>query len=90
MINDLFKINGSKFFTVTFIKKDQSIRTINGRLGVQKHLKGGECTLDKNKFLIVYSIADAGYRAINKETILSINMGNLSIYKKEGAQNATI
>jgi hypothetical protein len=84
MLGALLKLNGSKFFTVTFIKKDKSIRTINGRLGVTKHLKGGSSTLDKEKFLIVYSIADKGYRAINKETILNIRMDNLTIYTKEG------
>lgn len=83
MINNILGLLGNKFFTITFVKKDLSIRTINGRLKVTKYLKGGDCTLDKEKFLIVYSLKDKGYRAINKETILNIKMDNMVIYNKE-------
>ncbi len=82
MINNILGLLGSKFFTITFVKKDLSIRTINGRLKVTKYLKGGNCTLDKEKFLIVYSMADKGYRAVNKEAILAIKMDNMVIYNK--------
>jgi len=82
MINNILGLLGNKFFTITFVKKDSSIRTINGRLKVTKYLKGGNCTLDKEKFLIVYSLKDKGYRAINKEAILAIKMDNMIIYNK--------
>ena len=82
MINNIVGLLGNKFFTITFIKKDLSLRTINGRLKVTKYLKGGNCTLDKEKFLIVYSLKDKGYRAINKETILNIKMDNMVIFNK--------
>ena len=48
-----------------------------------KTIKGGNCTLDKEKFLIVYSLKDKGYRAINKETILNIKMDNLNLENPE-------
>jgi hypothetical protein len=83
MINTILDNFKDKFFTVTFIKKDKTIRTINGRLGVKKYLKGGDCKLDQGKFLIVYSVQDAGYRAINKSAILSIKAQNLSIYNRD-------
>lgn len=60
------------FATVTFTKKDGSVRVMNCRLGVTKHLKGGECTLDREKFLIVYDMQAKGYRSINRSTILSV------------------
>lgn len=82
MINNILGLLGNKFFTITFVKKDLTIRTINGRLKVTKYLKGGNCTLDKEKFLIVYSLKDKGYRAINKETILNIKMDNMVIFNK--------
>lgn len=77
-------LNNNRFFTITFIKKDGSLRTINGRLNVTKHLKGGKATLDTNKFLIVYSIADAGYRAIDKASIISIKQDGLLIVNLKG------
>jgi hypothetical protein len=74
------QLDNNRFFTITFYKKDGELRTINGRLGVKKHLKGGVSTLDANKFLTVYSIADKGYRAINKAAIVSIKQDNILIY----------
>ena len=63
------KSNG-RFFTVCFIKKDGiTERVLNGRLGVTYALKGGECTLDRSKFLIVYDMAAKSYRAVNRESI---------------------
>ena len=58
--------------TITFTKKDGTERTINGRLNVTKHLAGGKRTLD-DSFIIIYSMADKGYRAVNKDTINSDN-----------------
>lgn len=82
MLDNILDLNENKFLTVTFIKKDNTIRTINGRLNVTKYLKGGTCTLDKNKFMILYSLKDKGYRAINKETIINIKLGKLNIFNK--------
>jgi hypothetical protein len=82
MIDNLIKLNDNKFLTVTFIKKDNTIRTINGRVNVTKYLKGGKCTLNKEKYIILYSLKDKGYRAINKETIINIKLGKLNIFNK--------
>lgn len=61
-----------KFITVTFKKKDGTIRVMNCRLGVTKYLKGGTSTLDPEKFITVYDLQSKGYRAISKESILAI------------------
>ena len=70
-VERILNSNG-KIFTVTFVKKDGSIRVLNGRLGVTKHLKGGDCKLNKEKFIIVYDLKSEGYRAIDKESILDV------------------
>lgn len=67
----LLNTNG-KIVTVTFTKKDGSIRVMNCRLGVTKHLKGGESTLNPNKYITVYDLQSKGYRAISKDQILDI------------------
>lgn len=64
-----------QFITVTFKKKDGTVRTMNCRTGVTKHLRGGACTVDTDKYLIVYDLRSKGYRSINKDTIMSISMG---------------
>lgn len=60
------------FVTVTFLKKDGSIRKMNCRMGVTKHLKGGKSTLDAGQYVTVYDMTKAAYRAINRETILEV------------------
>ena len=67
----LLNTNG-KIVTVTFTKKDGSIRVMNCRLGVTKHFKGGASTLDPEKYITVYDLQSQGYRAIAKDQILAI------------------
>lgn len=64
--------SNGKIVNVTFTKKDGTLRVMTCRLGVQKHLKGGESTLDGDKYLTVFDMAKQGYRAINKDTIVSV------------------
>lgn len=70
-VERILNSNG-RIFTVTFLKKDGTVRVLNGRLGVEKHLKGGQCTLDKDKFIIVYDLKAEGYRAVDKEAIIDV------------------
>jgi hypothetical protein len=71
-IDRILNSNG-KIFTVTFTKKDGSLRVMNCRLGVTKYLKGGISTLNPDKFITVYDLQSEGYRAINKDAILNVN-----------------
>ncbi len=75
----LKKIIGNQFFTATFIKKNGEIRIMNCRLGVKKHLKGGELSYDAEKLnhLIVFDVVKKAYRSINLNTLISIT------FKKE-------
>jgi len=73
-MNHVEKILNSKgkIFTVTFTKKDGTTRVMNCRLGVTKHLKGGESTLNPNEYITVYDMQNKGYRAINRQTIIDV------------------
>ena len=79
---DIVALSKGKFLTVVFYKKNGDIRSMNCRLGVTKHLKGGQCTLDKDKFIIVYDLVKKGYRAIDKEAIVSVSIGG-TIHNQE-------
>lgn len=70
-VDRILNSNG-KIMTVKFIKKDGSLRVMNCRLGVTKHLKGGTSTLNPDKFITVYDLKSEGYRAIDKDTILDV------------------
>lgn len=70
-VDRILNSNG-KIMTVKFVKKDGSLRVMNCRLGVTKHLKGGTSTLNPDKFITVYDLKSEGYRAIDKESILDV------------------
>lgn len=82
MLANFVNENSDKFLTITFVKKDGTLRTINGRFGVTKHLRGGVKTVDPDKFFTIYSLADEGYRNINKESIVKIARNGVTIYNK--------
>ena len=71
-LQEIIETSNGKFVSVQFVKKDGSIRVLVGRLGVKKHLKGGESTLDADKYITIFDVQNNGYRAINRETILSV------------------
>ena len=69
-----------QFFTATFVKKDGSVRDMNCRLGVTKHLKGGESTTaHKDNLLTVFDLQNKEYRCINLDTVTNIRAGDMEI-----------
>jgi hypothetical protein len=78
-ISDFIAQSKGKFITVNFIKKDGTARTLNGRTGVTKHLKGGVSTVNTDKYLVVYDTVAQGYRSVNKDTIVSVTCEGLTI-----------
>lgn len=72
--------SNGRFVSVVFVKKDGTERTMLCRLGVTKYLKGGTSKLDADQYLTVFDVKKEEYRAINKETILSVKLaGNIYI-----------
>lgn len=63
-----------RFFTVTFIKKDGTQRTLNGRVGVTKHLKGSVSRAG-DQYITVFDVKNGGYRSVNKDTVKEIKFG---------------
>jgi hypothetical protein len=66
--------SNGRFVSVVFVKKDGTERSMLCRLGVTKHLKGGESKLNADQYLTVFDVQKEAYRAINKETILSVKL----------------
>lgn len=70
----LRELVGNKIFSVEFTKKDGSLRKMVCRLGVKKHLKGGELGYDAEalNYLTVFDLQSEEYRTINVNTLKSI------------------
>ena len=60
--NFISKFVGNAFFTVRFQTRDGNWRVLTGRLGVKKHLRGGERTAS-NDVVVVWDCAKRGYRS---------------------------
>lgn len=72
ILSSLIEGSNGRFVTVTFQKKDGSIRVINGRLGVTKGLKGGKSSVNPDQYITIYDMQAQGYRNINRDTILQV------------------
>jgi len=74
-LRTLIETAGSSIFNVKFVKKDGTLRSMNCRLKVHKHLKGGKNTTEHiSKYLTVYDMQKQGYRNINLETIQELTI----------------
>lgn len=82
LLSNIIDNSNGKMFTVAFIKKDGTIRTMNARLGVKKHLRGGECTVNRGQYIIAYDMQSEGYRSINRDTIVSLSFQGETLYAK--------
>lgn len=64
------------FVTVWFIKKDGSVRVLNGRKGVEKFTVGGTRTTDPNEYLILWETGHEngrdGYRNVSWDRLIAI------------------
>ena len=85
MLDQIIEQSKGRFFTVVFVKKDNSRRTMTARLGVTKHLKGGACTVDRDKYIIAYEMGTQGYRSINRSTIISVTLDGVTVIDNKGA-----
>ena len=78
-ISQFIASSAGKFITVTFIKKDGSIRKLNGRINVTKYLKYGPYMVETDTTFCVYDVVQKGYRSIRKDAIKGITCGGLTI-----------
>ena len=75
---ELIKESKGLIFNASFIKKDNTVRTLTGRLQVTKHLKENakEQPYDPSKYNLqpVYDLKAKGYRMLNFNTLLTLNI----------------
>lgn len=86
-VASMIRANGSKFFGVTFVKKDGSLRTLNGHIrkveGQSSFNTVGH--LEKYITIVLNQKDDQGreqFRNVNMETIVSLSMGGRKMFFK--------
>ena len=65
-----------QWFSGTYIKKDGEIRKFNGRLGVTKHLQGGELKYNPSERgnVIYWDTTRQSYRTINTKSLIDLRV----------------
>ena len=78
-------VGETKIFSVDFIKKDGSLRTMIARLGVKKHLQGGtlKYNAEEKSLLPVFDMEKQAYRMVNVNTIQEIRYNGETIKLEE-------
>lgn len=69
---NLIENSDGKFFHVSFVKKDGTVREMTARLGVKKYLRGGKKTVSEDQYITVYEPSSASYKNVNRDSILSV------------------
>lgn len=72
-LSQVIEESNGKILTVVFVKKDGSERTLNGRLGVTKYLKGG-VSKTGDQYITIFDLKNGGYRSVNKDTIKEVRI----------------
>lgn len=77
----LIKKTKGKVFTAVFTKKDGTIRKMNCRLGVSKHVNGAGLSYypEDHGLLTVFDMKEKGYRMINLSTLVTLQI-NKKVY----------
>ena len=80
LIKSLLKTTNGRFFGVTFVKQDGTLRNMNARTGVSSHIKGtGASRAGTNdKYLTVFDAQKRAYRTINLETVQSLKIDGVT------------
>ena len=75
---------GEKIFTITFIKKDGSVRVMNARRGVKKGVKGVGMSYNPTEkdLVVVFDMQKEAFRMVNAKTVLEIK-ADREYYKVE-------
>jgi len=75
---EMIRNSNGAIFGVDFVKRTTGeVRKMTARLGVKKHLKGGEAAYDAaaKNLIFVYDIAAKGYRTIALDAIKAVRFG---------------
>jgi hypothetical protein len=81
-----------KILGLTFVKKDGTVRRMNGIFGVRRFLKGGVFNGDPKKYIVIWDINKRDYRSVNRFTISEVRYGRM-VYRIGdvlGAPKATV
>lgn len=77
-VKNTIEATKGRFFVVTFIKADGTIRKMTTRTGVKKGIKGTGVALKSNDALRLYDVNIQQYRTVKPSNVIGVQCGKLS------------
>ncbi|MDC1406685.1 hypothetical protein N8314_03970 [Akkermansiaceae bacterium] len=82
-VTQVIEDSNGRMITVVFEKADGTLRTMNGRTGVKKHLKGGTKTYDAQDTATEKTIGlfetGVGYRCFKASRVVSVTTNKVTV-----------
>lgn len=83
-VKAIMKTATGTMFNVVFEKKDGTLRSLNGRLHVKKHVKGGvNTTAHIAEYMKLYDVVNKGYRNVHTDRVKEIHIRGKKYVVKE-------
>ena len=82
LFQSVVDLTSGKFFGVTFVKADGTLRDMTCRLGVHKHAtgKGLKYNARERGNVIVWDTSVKGYRTIKLDRVVSLRFGGKEVF----------
>ena len=78
-VKDIVKARGTRFATVTFIKKDGTERKVNGLFRPASHIVGNAKgrvvseAMKANGYIPIFSVAENSWKCFHQDAVVEIN-----------------
>ena len=78
-VRDVIKSRGTKFASVTFIKKDGRGRKVNGLFRPASHIVGNAKgmivseTMKRNGYIPIFSVVENAWKCFHEDAVVEIN-----------------
>ena len=78
VVRDVVKARGTKFATVTFIKKDGTERKVNGLFRPARHIIGNAKgrvvseAMKANGYIPIFSVSENSWKCFHEESVMEI------------------
>lgn len=78
VVRDVVKARGTRFATVTFVKKDGTERTVNGLFRPASHIVGNAKgrvvseTMKANGYVPIFSVSENSWKCFHEEAVVEI------------------
>ena len=77
-VKNTIELTKGRFFVVTFIKADGTIRKMTTRIGVKKGIKGTGVPMKSDDTIRLYDVNIQQYRTVKPSNVICVQCGKLS------------